>query len=114
MVMCTHILQMAVKRCLTSLIMLHSAIILSLYYCAHHRLAALRSIELKSVRSFAYANAFSTVLLLATPMIMVLIVVIIYFHSHGSSFNPSTVFTTVSLLLGIRYTLYTLPAAVGK
>eukprot|EP00953_Heterococcus_sp_UTEX-ZZ885_P030604 16163-Heterococcus_DN1.PRE.4 len=33
---------------------------------------------------------------------------------HESSFNPSTVFTTVSLLLGIRYTLYTLPTAVAS
>jgi hypothetical protein len=75
------------------------------------RLTALCSIELKSIRKFAYANALSTVLLLA--MIMVLIVLTTYFHSHGSSFNPSTEFTTVSLLLSIRYTLFTLPAAVG-
>jgi hypothetical protein len=79
-----------------------------------HRLTALRSIELKNVRNFAFASALAIVILLATPMIMVLIVLTVYFNTSGSKFNPSTVFTAVSLLLSIRYTLLMLPSTFGK
>jgi hypothetical protein len=61
-----------------------------------------------------YASAFAIVILLATPMMMVLIVLTVYFNTSGSKFNPSTVFTAVSLLLSIRYTLLMLPSTFGK
>jgi hypothetical protein len=77
------------------------------------RLTALRKVELKAIRSFAFANAYSMVVLMSTPMIMVLIVLVTYFNSDGI-FSPSTVFTAVSLLLSIRFALFMLPASLGK
>jgi hypothetical protein len=77
------------------------------------RLTALRSVELKAIKRFAFANAYSMVVLQATPMIMVLIVLVTYFNSDGV-FSPSTVFTAVSLLLSIRFALFMLPASLGK
>jgi hypothetical protein len=77
------------------------------------RLTALRSVELKAIKRFAFANAYSMVVLMCTPMVMVLIVLVTYFNSDGV-FSPSTVFTAVSLLLSIRFALFMLPASLGK
>ncbi|KAG5177321.1 P-loop containing nucleoside triphosphate hydrolase protein [Tribonema minus] len=77
------------------------------------RLTALREVELQSIKRFAFASAYSLVLLVATPFVMCAITVTVFF-SQGGDFNPATVFTAVSLLLVIRFPLIMLPMTIAN
>jgi len=76
------------------------------------RVDAMRNLELVQIKKFAIISAENTALLLATPYMMVLITLLIFFGT-GGEFKPDIVFTAVALLFVIRFPLFMLPMAIA-
>jgi len=76
------------------------------------KISALRNVELGHIKKIAIINAKILAVLVATPWLMVLITLWVFFAT-GGDFKPDVVFTAVSLLYVIRFPMFFLPMAIA-